>query len=53
MPKDDFNVRFGERVQEIIKLLETMTDAQLGIVYKMLLNLANMRPVDVPKSITQ
>lgn len=43
----------ADRVQEIVKLLESMTDAQLGIVYKMLLNFANMRPVDVPKSITQ
>lgn len=41
----------ANRVQEIVKLLEGMTNTQLGITYKLLLNIANLRPKDVHKSV--
>lgn len=47
----NYDLPEADRLQEITKLLETMTDKQLGIVYDLLLNLANIRPDDVLKPI--
>ena len=44
----DKDVSDANRLHEIIKLLESMSDAQLGIVYKLLLNFSALRPTDVP-----
>ncbi len=49
----DYDLPDADRIYEINKLLESMTDAQLGIVYKMLLNFSNLRPCDVKKSINE
>ena len=37
----------ADRMQETVKILESMSDKQLGITYKLILNLANLRPEDV------
>lgn len=47
----DYNLPEADRVQAINKLLESMTDKQLGIAYDLLLNLVNIRPDEVLKPI--
>ena len=42
----------ANRVSEINKLLNAMTDKQLGIVYNMLLAFINLRPDDFKKPIS-
>ncbi len=48
----DNNLPEANRVSEINKLLNTMTDKQLGIVYNMLLAFINLRPDDFKKPIS-
>ncbi len=45
----DYSLPDADRVHDIIKLLESMTDRQLGIVYKMLLDIASLCPDDFQK----
>ncbi len=47
----DYDLPDANRIKVITKLLESMTDVQLGIIHKMLLNFVSLRPTDVKKSI--
>jgi len=42
-----------DRISKLIKISESMTEKQFEIVYKLLLDFTNLRPEDVPRSITK
>ena len=47
----DKDIGEADTIYEITKLLEGMTNTQLGIIYKLILSIANLKPKDVHKPI--